>query len=255
MEYSYSSRQENLKLGLAGIEDGDSFGMCSISVSKADLEPHYGNFNVISVNSEQTKAMVVANIPTNGTLKNGDVLKIIFGKDYEFVYNTPGDPNSGGTSKCKTNIPVEWNADIEENNEKLEYVFDKTVVLKENAKIKIVPTRILINPLGIDLDLMLYYNGEAVDNDDLIKFDKTIDIIFGDGRILSFNSVMDEATLIEGSNVIVDGVDKDNKPVKLMYLRFNNIFTTNPNSSDDFNVLYTNKVTRLRIGEFEHIIR
>ncbi len=251
MDYKFDTKTDWLEVGSYPFEK-----MCFVSITKDGMEELFGNLDIIYVNDDKTAAVVVGKIYSEDKIKNNDKIKFNFETSYYFTADNPSDPLSGGTGSCNDRTSLEWTVDIDMNTDKIAYEFDKDIYLKDTNELKILPKKVTINPIEIRLELNLYFDGDSLNYSNFdSKFDKTVDIIFKDGKAINLSNEYDDTTLVKGSNIIGEDTDKDGNKIRVMVLTYDNTFTVNNYSKYDFKLLDVKNISKIKVGDFEASIK
>lgn len=215
-----------------------------IQITK-DNKEYFGNYRFIELNQDKTEGIIIAEIDTESQIKKGDKISI------DFLYNTyeeGPDENGTYTKYYKDKKSIDWTIDINTNNNKIYHNFEEKIYVKNNNDIKIYPTDITITPIDITLDITLDTNLNEIP-DEKLKFDQTININFKDGKTIKLNSIEEDGTSAQGSNIIGEDTDKNGNRIKSMSLHWDNIFTTNSYSKYEFNIIDINNIKDIQIGD------
>lgn len=215
--------------------------ICSIEITRG-ADADFGSLRYVYVNDEKTNAVAVAYIYVEDTVKKGDNIKIGFLTNY--IEEKYEDGSSMGY--CQDKQSVDWVVDIDGNNGKVVYEFEKKYYLKNNDVIKIYPMKITITPIDINLDLILNTDLEFTSDilDENLKFDEDIKIVFNDGTCFILNSIDENGKYAQGTELI----SYDIKEEKHMSLVWDNMYSFYDFSNIGFSIIDVDNIKNIQIG-------
>ena len=246
MEIDYETPNMNLNS-----LDSETVFCDTVLTSDKSEEAVIGFVEVLNINEEKTKAMIVV------TYDDYEVMKLIDnGSIVSFKYAI-GNRNYTSEDEMIVGICPEYNVEIKwevenfnDNNSKYEYDFDN-IIVKETEELKIIADSVEVTPVDIKLSLRIYGldNREfAYLSDDELIFDKTIDLVFNDGKVIELNGYYDDPLkLVQGSNRV--GKENIEDDYYVMGLIYNNMLSRNSYSKLEFKLIDVDSLKEIRVGD------
>ena len=216
-------------------------------VTDKSEESVWGSVEILSINEDKTKVVVVVRY------EDEEVMKLLDNEStVEFHFAIGERVYTDNVGICPENhLEIEWHTEkLVTNNSKFDYVFDN-IFVKDTKEIKIGLNTLEVTPIDINLSLRLYglEDREFVSlSDDEIKFEKTVDLVFKDGTVIKLDSYYDDPSkLVQGSNRV--GKENENDDFYMMVLTYSNMMTQNPYSDVEFKLIDVDNLEKIIVGE------